>query len=150
MSCVVVVGPLHAAAMAAVHAAAMPPAEAWDEAAIAAQLGVAGTFGLLDPAGGMLLARVVAGEAEILALAVVPSAARQGRGTALLAAAESRAAGGGARVMYLEVAEANGPACALYARAGYVPLGRRAAYYRDGGDALVLRKPLSPAATTAG
>ena len=136
--------------MAAVHAAAMPPAEAWDEAAIATQLAAPGTFGLLDPAGGMLLARVAADEAEVLALAVAPSAARQGRGAALLAAAESQAAASGARIMYLEVAEANTAARALYARAGYAPLGRRAAYYRDGDDALVLRKPLSPAATTAG
>lgn len=46
--------------------------------------------------------------------------------------------------MYLEVADRNGAARALYARAGYVPAGRRRGYYRDGDDALVLRKPLKP------
>jgi ribosomal-protein-alanine N-acetyltransferase len=138
----VVAGAGHAEAMAAIHAAAVPDGEAWDAAAIAGQLALAGTFGLVDPEGAMVLARVAADEAEILALAVIPQARRQGRGAALLAAAEARAAAGGARTMYLEVADRNGGARALYARAGYVPAGRRRGYYRDGGDALVLRKPL--------
>ena len=136
--------------MAAVHALAMPAAESWSEAAIAAQLALPGTFGLADPAGGMLLARVAADEAEILALAVAPAARRQGCGAALLAAAEARAAALGARVMHLEVAEHNHAARALYGRAGYGAAGRRRAYYRDGGDALLLSKPLSPGAAAAG
>ena len=77
----------------------MPPPcrtdEAWSAAAIAAQLALPGTFGLIDPAGGMVLARVAADEAEILALAVAPPARRQGRGAALLAG--RRGAGGGGR-----------------------------------------------------
>jgi ribosomal-protein-alanine N-acetyltransferase len=150
MSHFIVAGTGHAEAMAAIHAAAVPDGEAWDAGAIARQLALAGTFGLLDPEGGMVLARVAADEAEILALAVIPQARRQGRGAALLAAAEQRAAAGGARVMYLEVAEHNGAARALYARAGYVPAGRRRGYYRDGSDALVMQKPLSPAAATGG
>jgi len=146
----VVAGTGHAEAMAAVHATAVPDGEAWDAAAIAGQLALPGTFGLVDPEGGMVLARVAADEAEILALAVIPRARRQGRAAALLAAAEEQAAAGGARTMYLEVADHNGAARALYARAGYVPAGRRRGYYRDGSDALVLRKPLSPAAATGG
>jgi ribosomal-protein-alanine N-acetyltransferase len=146
----VVAAKVHAEAMAAVHAAAMPEGEAWDAAAIATQLALPGSFGLIDPEGGMVLARAVAGEAEILALAVVPRLRRQGRGAALLAAAERWAAEGGARAMYLEVAVDNRPAGALYRRAGYLPAGRRRAYYRDGRDALVLRKPLSPAAAAGG
>lgn len=140
----VVAGTGHAEAMAAVHAAGVPDGEAWDAGAIAAHLALPGTFGLVDPEGGMVLARVAADEAEILALAVIPPARRQGRGAALLAGAEARAAAGGARTMYLEVADRNGAARALYARAGYVPAGRRRGYYRDGDDALVLRKPLKP------
>ncbi len=146
----VVAGTAHAEAMAAVHAAAAPDGEGWDAAAIARQLALTGTFGLVDPGGGMVLARVAADEAEIMALAVIPEARRQGRGTALLAAAEERAGAGGALAMYLEVGEHNGAARALYARAGYVPVGRRRGYYRDGSDALVLKKPLSHAAATGG
>ena len=141
----------HAEAMAAVHAAATPEGEAWSTEAIAAQLALPGTFGLIDPEGGMVLARVAADEAEILTLAVAPPARRQGRGAALLAAAEAQATQQGARTMYLEVAEPNQPARALYGRAGYILAGRRRAYYRDGSDALLLRKPLvSPAATAGG
>lgn len=136
--------------MAAIHAAVMPDGEAWDAPAFAAQLALPHTFGLIDPEGGMVLARVAADEAEILALAVAPQARRRGRGTALLAAAEARAAADGARVMYLEVADHNDAARALYRRAGYVRAGLRRFYYRDGADALVLRKPLIPAPATGG
>ncbi len=136
--------------MAAVHAAAMPEGEVWEAAAIAVQLALPGVFGLLDSRGGMVLARVAADEAEILALAVVPAARRQGLGAALLAAAEARAAGRGAAVMYLEVAERNAAARALYAHASYAFAGRRHGYYRDGGDALVLKKRLNPAAAAGG
>jgi ribosomal-protein-alanine N-acetyltransferase len=150
VAALVIAGPAHAEVMAALHAAAMPDGEAWSEAAIAGQLVLPGTFGLIDPAGGMVLARVAADEAEILALAVSPPARRRGSGAALLAAAEASAAGGGARTMYLEVAATNQPARALYARAGYALAGQRRAYYRDGGDALLLRKPLSAAAAAGG
>ncbi len=150
MAPLIVAGIAHAGVMQAVHAAAMPDGEAWSEAAIAEQLVLPGNFGLIDPAGGMVLARVAADEAEILALAVDPPARRHGSGAALLAAAEACAAAAGARTMYLEVAAPNQPARALYARAGYGLAGRRRAYYRDGSDALLLRKPLSSAAAADG
>jgi ribosomal-protein-alanine N-acetyltransferase len=50
----------------------------------------------------------------------------------------------GARRLFLEVAESNVGARALYARAGLVEVGRRARYYPDGGAALVMARPLSP------
>lgn len=136
---------IHAPALAAVHLAAMPPGEAWGGEAFAVQLALPGTFGFVDPGGGMVLARAAGGEAEILALAVAPEGRRQGRGARLLAAAEAEAVRRGAEAIYLEVAESNAPARALYERAGYREVGRRRAYYRDGGDALVLARPLSPA-----
>jgi ribosomal-protein-alanine N-acetyltransferase len=150
MSSLIVAGTVHTAVMAAIHAGSFPPAERWGEAAIAAQLGLPGTFGLLAPAGGLVLARVVADEAEILTLAVLPEMRRQGRGRALLAAAAARAAACGAAVMYLEVAEDNAAAKAMYAAAGYVPVGRRPGYYPGGAAALVLRKRLIPAAAGGG
>lgn len=136
------VTPVHAAAMAALHAAAMPAGEAWDAAAMASLLALAGTFGLADDGCGMVLARVAADEAEILALAVHPQRRRQGRGARLLAAAEQTAAAAGAACMYLEVAERNLTARALYRAAGYELTGRRRSYYSDGGTALVLHKAL--------
>lgn len=112
-------------------------------------LDLPGVFGLLDPAGAMLLARRAADQAEILALAVVPSARRAGRARALLAAAEARAKENGVRELFLEVAASNAAARALYAAAGYREAGRRRRYYRDGDDALVLRKLPTPEPATA-
>ncbi len=142
--------PAYAAAMAAMHAAAFPPSECWDAAAIAAQLALPGVFGLLDPAGGMVLARAAADEAEILTLAVVPAARRRGIARTLLEAAAARVALAGGRAMFLEVSAANAPARALYELSGYREVGRRKRYYADGSDALVLCRLLSPAAAAGG
>lgn len=134
----------HAAAMAAIHASAFPASEAWSAAAIAAQLALPGTAGLLAMEGGMALLRVAGDEAEILTLAVHPQARRRGLGRGLLAAAMTLAAGAGATAMLLEAAEDNAAAAALYAGAGFVPVGRRPRYYPTGEAALVLRAALKP------
>jgi ribosomal-protein-alanine N-acetyltransferase len=139
--------PAHAAALAALHAAAFPPPERWTADAFATQLSCVGVFGFVSDAG-MVLARAIMDEAEILTLAVLPGARRAGHGLALLRAAETRAAADGAGTMFLEVAHNNVAARALYASAGYAEVGRRPRYYPDGSDALVLARPLSPAATT--
>jgi len=148
----VLAGPALAEALAAVHAAIteVPGWEPWGQAAIAKQLILPGVFGLLHPAGGMVLARVAADEAEILTLAVHPAAQRRGVGSALLRAATAEAAGRGARAMFLEVAAANGPACRLYAAHGFVVAGRRRTYYADGEDALVMRALLPEAPVSRG
>lgn len=131
-----------AAALAALHAAAFPPAERWGAEAIRLLLEMPGAFAIHRPGQGFVLARVAAAEAEILTLAVHPAARRRGHGTALLAAALAGAAARGAGAMFLEVAEANAAARALYAAAGFAEVGRRRRYYPDGGDALVLRRDL--------
>ena len=144
----VAASPAHAAVLAALHALAFPPSERWDAAAFASQLALPGVFGLLLPEAGLVLARVAADEAEILTLGIVPPARRAGHGSALLRVAEMRAAGAGARKMFLEVAADNVAAWAMYKAAGYETVGRRARYYSDGADALVLAKSLSPGAAT--
>ena len=128
--------------MAALHAAAFPAGEHWDAAAFAAQLGQPSVFGLLDERGGLVLARIAADEAEILTLAVHPSARRQGLGRDLLDRSLAEAGGRGAAAMFLEVAESNAAARALYAAAGFAPVGRRQGYYASGADALILRRLL--------
>lgn len=138
-------GPAHGNAMALVHAASFPAPERWDETAFAAQLGLPGTFGFLAAPGGMVLARVAADEAEILTLAVAAWARRLGLGRRLVSAAHAEATARGAVAIFLEVAEANTAARALYEQCGYVEVGRRHSYYRDGGDALVLRRALQAA-----
>jgi tRNA threonylcarbamoyladenosine biosynthesis protein TsaB len=137
-----------APALAALHAAAFPPAEAWGPDAIRLMLEMPGAFGLMAPGRGFVLARVAADEAEVLTLAVVAACRRQGVGAALLAGAMAGAVLRGARTMFLEVSEANGAARAIYAAAGFEEAGRRRRYYADGSDALVLRRALlSPLVT---
>ena len=138
-------GPLHAAALAQIHAAAFPPGERWGPDAMALQLALPGVFVLFDPRGGMIMARIAADEAEILTLAVHPDARRQGLARALLAAAARHAAAHGATELFLEVALRNTAARALYSGAGFAEVGRRRRYYADGDDALVMRLTLSPA-----
>jgi ribosomal-protein-alanine N-acetyltransferase len=64
-------------------------------------------------------------------------------GAALLDAAMTEAAARGVAAIFLEVSVGNEAARKLYARAGFTEVGRRARYYADGADALVLRSPLS-------
>ena len=133
----------HAAALAAIHAAAFPPHDAWGEDAIALQLALPGAFGLIDERGGMLLGRITVDEAEVLTLAVAPLERRQGIATGLLRATTERVRAHGGTAMFLEVAIGNAPALALYRREGFIEVGRRRHYYGDSSDALVLRMNLS-------
>jgi ribosomal-protein-alanine N-acetyltransferase len=98
-----------------------------------------------EPAG-FVMGRVAAGEAEVLTLAVRPAVRRGGCGAALMRALMAEAARRGAQEMFLEVAEGNAAARALYAGLGGTEAGRRRRYYPDGSDALVLRLPLMPGA----
>ena len=136
-------GPAHAAALAAIHSAAFPPGERWGRDAMALQMELPGVFALIDPRGGMVMARVAADEAEILTLAVLPEQRRQGLGRALLAEAAMLAAGHGAVAMFLEVALRNSAARGLYEAMGFTRVGQRRRYYADGDDALVLRQELT-------
>jgi ribosomal-protein-alanine N-acetyltransferase len=146
---VVRAGAAHPLVMAAIHGACFPPGEAWDAAVMAAELGMPGVYGFVSETGGMILARAVADEAEILTLAVHPEARRQGLGATLVDAAARHALQAGVVRMYLEVSELNVAARALYARAGFVQIGLRRAYYPDGSDALVLSRGLRHAVTPA-
>ena len=125
---------------AALHARAFPPAEAWSESAIALLLALPGSYAHHIPAIGFVMARVAADEAEVLTLAVVPEARGEGHGTVLMMMALTGALSRGANAMFLEVSTANIPARALYTASGFTEIGRRARYYPDGSDALVLRR----------
>lgn len=89
--------------------------------------------------GGFALGRVVAGEAELLTIAVEPDLQGRGIGRRLMARFLEEAAARGAESVFLEVAETNVAARALYATAGFAEAGRRRGYY-DGVDAVVMRR----------
>jgi ribosomal-protein-alanine N-acetyltransferase len=116
------------ALLAGLHRACF--ADAWNEIALGELLASPGAFAFLADGGeGFVLARSVAGEAEILSLGVVPIFRRKGIARRLLAAAAIEAKRRGAGRLYLEVASDNGPALALYRQAGFAKVGRRAGYY---------------------
>lgn len=132
-----------AARLAAIHVEAFdrPGETPWTEAAFADLLAQTGVFAVEAP-DGFVLMRTVADEAEILTLAVRPAARRGGQGARLVGEGVLAAAARGAGRVFLEVAEDNAAARALYARAGFAEAGRRPGYYAaaDGGrrDALLL------------
>ncbi|GGL52429.1 GNAT family N-acetyltransferase [Wenxinia marina] len=134
------------AALAALHAAAFPDERGWSAGEFAALLAAPGA--VLEVHGpAFVLGRVIADEAEILTLATDPAHRRQGHARAALAAFEDGARAAGAEAVFLDVAEDNDAARALYAVAGYQEAGRRRRYYarKDGPatDALVLRKRIA-------
>ncbi|MGC1304231.1 MAG: GNAT family N-acetyltransferase [Caulobacteraceae bacterium] len=137
------------AVLTEIHAAAFD--RPWGTEGLASALrafGVAGLVaGIEDQVSGFLLLRTVAGEAEILTLAVLPAARRRGIAHTLVEAAAGLATLAGAETFWLEVAEDNPGAVALYRHAGFVAEGRRPRYYtRPDGvtvDAVVMRRPLN-------
>lgn len=151
-----IASPAHARLLAGMHQICFT--EAWSETAMLEILAMPGAAGMvavdgtsLKPAtqppgpAGFVLWRNVAGEAEILSIAVLPPWRRSGLGARLLNAALRAAGQSGAGEMFLEVAVNNTGAQALYRRFGFAVVGRRRGYYGDT-DALVMRRDLVAAA----
>jgi ribosomal-protein-alanine N-acetyltransferase len=97
---------------------------------------------------GFLLGRALAGEAELLTLAIHPNARRQGQGRDLVLGFLQRARQLAAQTAFLEVAADNTAAYRLYQACGFDQVGLRPAYYKtqSGGrvDALVMSCLLLP------
>jgi [ribosomal protein S18]-alanine N-acetyltransferase len=84
--------------------------------------------------------------ADVMTIAVAPSARGRGLGRRLLDELETRARAGRAASVMLEVRADNAAAIGLYDRAGYTVVSTRRRYYQPGDiDALVMRKILSDA-----
>ena len=130
--------------MAQCHARAFDGrGQVWTAQEIAGLLASPHVFAVGD-ARCFALGRVVAGEAEVLTLACDPAHQGRGYGRACLADFEAEARARGAEEIFLEVADDNTAAQALYLGAGYTEAARRRAYYPRKGaapvDALILRK----------
>lgn len=94
---------------------------------------------------GFIMVRSVAGEAEVLTIAVAEARRGRGYGRRLIEEALRRLYAEGAERVFLEVGESNPPALALYRRIGFQEVGRRKGYYADGGPggtALVMQLQL--------
>lgn len=114
----------------------------WTRQQLAEELGRAQSHVLVAELDGAVVGHAigwsVAGDTEVMELAVHPDARRRGLGQALLRALLGICGGGPA---FLEVRATNAPALALYAREGFVQTGLRRAYYADGEDAVLMTRP---------
>jgi ribosomal-protein-alanine N-acetyltransferase len=105
----------------------------------------------VDGAGvGHAVASAAGDDAELQRIAVDPAYRRRGLAGELLAADERRAAEDGATRLLLEVREDNTTAAAFYESRGFVEVGRRRGYYRDGAAAVVLGKEVDRSGTATG
>jgi ribosomal-protein-alanine N-acetyltransferase len=120
----------------------------WGEGEIGALLDGPGGFALIaedDGPRGFILCRAIGGEAEVLTLAVDPRARRRGLGRALVQEGVNVARARGAEAFFLEVAEDNKAAIALYQALRFTWQGRRPKYYQGATDALIMRRRLNRA-----
>lgn len=129
-------GTSHAALLAALHEAVFPHA-AWNEKAFTSLLNQPGHLAFIHESGGFLLLRVVLDEAEILTFGTIQK--RQAVGSVLLRESLCRLKLKNVSTIYLEVAAGNEAARCFYEKFGFVPIGRRKAYYEDGDDAVMMR-----------
>jgi ribosomal-protein-alanine N-acetyltransferase len=147
----------HLPVLARVHAQCFE--DPWSSQSIAEILASPGAFACIavisqtaaaaaaDNPVGLALARVAADEAELLTLCVLPQSRRHGFGARLLDDVMQQARAAGALRIFLEVAENNEVARALYGRIGFSAVGRRPDYYclpnRVPVAALTLRRDLT-------
>jgi len=121
--------------LAALHEKAFPE-EPWSADNFLGLLTQPVVFTWIDERGGFVVLRIVADEAEILSLGAVPR--RQGIGRGLMQMALGFAREAAVETVFLEVADGNDAAKAMYFGLGFTQINRRRGYYANGDDALVL------------
>ena len=95
-----------------------------------------------DDVVGHAVVSVVADLSELQRIAVATAHRRTGVATSLLEEAAALARAEGSDRLLLEVREDNAGAIAFYRARGFVEIDRRPRYYRDGGTAVVMQRPL--------
>lgn len=140
-----------AARMAALHKAAFPAGEAWDQLAFEGLLALPTThaYGIEADIGlkAQLVLQVAVETAEILTLGVSPHWRRQGLAGELLQGAAQILGTKGVERFVLDVATDNAGAISFYSAQGFVQDGARRNYYKrlDGRfvDAMLLSRPIA-------
>lgn len=121
--------------------------EIWNAQSFRELLAMPGALCLLALSGdqpvGFLLLRIAADEAEVITLGVKPRLRRLGVAETLMRAGLAQLAERGAVRCFLEVAEDNLAARALYGGLGFNAVGHRRGYYAAGGNAVVMQVLLS-------
>ncbi|MGO4907733.1 GNAT family N-acetyltransferase [Pseudorhodobacter sp. W20_MBD10_FR17] len=133
--------------LATLHKQAFTTPRPWSADAFTGLLDMAGVF-LIGSPKGFILGRAIAGEAEVLTLAVAPEWRRQGIARQLMLDFARKAEQNAAETAFLEVAEDNAAAIGLYLSLGYTVGGRRREYFEAPDhkrlDALIMTKSLLP------
>jgi ribosomal-protein-alanine acetyltransferase len=91
---------------------------------------------------GYALGWVVAGEAQLMSIAVDPAQRSHGIGRALLTRFVEAMTEENVEQIVLEVRAGNAAARALYEAFGFEPQGTRKGYYADGEDGVLYRRKL--------
>lgn len=124
--------------------------DAWSDASVRGELGGPGRHAVVAVEGVEVVGYAVTmrgGDlADLQRIAVHRDHQRKGIARALLEEVLRQAHGDGADRVLLEVSAVNAAALAFYAAAGFVEIDRRRRYYRDGSDAVVMRRSLQRAA----
>jgi ribosomal-protein-alanine N-acetyltransferase len=119
-----------------------PEASQWTEWGLKELLGWRGVLALVSEVDGKVLGfiigRQVAGEAEILNLAVMAAKRGRGEGRALLMAAMDEFRARQVSRVFLEVRESNGTGMSFYEKHGFSKTGRRRGYYHDPDEAAIV------------
>ena len=118
-----------AAAAACIHSASFD--KGWDENSLITHIKSDMCLGVFQPdLSGFIIMKPAADQAEIITLAVQPDLQGAGLGGVLVEEGCAQLNAAGVSVLFLEVAEDNEAAIALYRKCGFAPMGRRPAYYR--------------------
>ena len=122
------------------HAAAFD-GHGWPEADFAAYLNDS-TIHIHGTDLCFVVLRVAGPEAEILTLATAPDCQGNGLATKTLTSAIQTLTAQGVEDVFLDVAEDNAPALALYARCGFIEFSRRHNYYKNGATSICMKAQL--------
>ncbi|PPD43606.1 MAG: alanine acetyltransferase [Methylocystis sp.] len=87
------------------------------------------TEGARGKLGGFILSRLLPPDSEVLTFAVDPARRGAGLGRMIIERHLENLERGGARLVFLEVADDNDAALKLYGRVGFKEIGRRENYY---------------------
>ncbi|MEH6402377.1 MAG: GNAT family N-acetyltransferase [Sneathiella sp.] len=121
----------------------------WDEKAFSELLQLSGTtahiISLAETPCAFCLFQIVGEDAEILTLGVIPEARGDSVGHFMLSQGVGPLIKAGVHRLFLEVSETNVSALKLYENFGFIKVGLRKNYYKEGDSrahAIVMEKPL--------
>ena len=120
-------------------------ADPWSENSVASELNNDLALWIVamndDTVVGYIGSQTVAGETDVMNIAVHPDWRRRGIAQSLIECLVVELKNRGSEALMLEVRASNAPAIALYEKLGFRQVGRRPNYYRNPKeDALILRK----------